>query len=430
MGQGDGCLVVASDSQGREKLMLVDAGEGDNMARYLKWRFGKFRRELHFYAAVITHPDQDHYQGFAPLFEQPQLHFENVFHNGLGERAGALPFGPLDSTRRFVTNPVVSHADAQALYGGAVDHGRMQYPALMRTALTSGRVGQVKMLSNRHGELAAGRSWLPGFGPTTPTSCSIEVLGPVVESTAGGAPRLRVFGPKVGSKAFDKGKTKNGHSVLLRLQIGHLTLMLGGDLNRPAEDFLLRHYGQAAAGVPLQTAVAAARLRLGCDVMKSCHHGSSDVTDEFLQAANPFAFVVSSGDAEGHVHPRPDLLGRLGKQGRGANPLLLCTELQRSSREREDPQLMVQIRKLDAAIEAGVLKATAGAATEVAALRAQRAKLQDRLMRRNVEVYGAINLRTDGQRLVLAFMVEAPKPSSRWHTYWFDHSEQGGWVLQ
>ena len=30
--------------------------------------------------------------------------------------------------------------------------------------------------------------------------------------------------------------------------------------------------------------------------------GSSDVTDEFLEAVNPAAFVISSGDEEGHVH--------------------------------------------------------------------------------------------------------------------------------
>jgi len=45
------------------------------------------------------------------------------------------------------------------------------------------------------------------------------------------------------------------------------------------------------------------------DLLKSCHHGASDVTDEFLNATRQAAFVVASGDEEGYVHPRPDLLG-------------------------------------------------------------------------------------------------------------------------
>ena len=57
--------------------------------------------------------------------------------------------------------------------------------------------------------------------------------------------------------------------------------------------------------------IARARTRFGVDLMKTCHHGASDVTDEFLEATAPAAYVVSSGDEEGHVHPRPDLLGLL-----------------------------------------------------------------------------------------------------------------------
>ena len=65
-------------------------------------------------------------------------------------------------------------------------------------------------------------------------------------------------------------------------------------------------------------------------MMKCCHHGSADVTEEFLEATEPAAYVVSSGDEESHVHPRPDLLGLLGKKGRGIRPLVLCTEILRS----------------------------------------------------------------------------------------------------
>jgi beta-lactamase superfamily II metal-dependent hydrolase len=47
------------------------------------------------------------------------------------------------------------------------------------------------------------------------------------------------------------GKTKNGHSVILRISHRQFTLVLGSDLNKPAEDFLLRAYSGIADGQPL-----------------------------------------------------------------------------------------------------------------------------------------------------------------------------------
>lgn len=425
VGQGDGCLLAVPGGDGRERLLLVDGGEGDNLLRYISRRFNLKGQTnpVRFHAAVATHPDQDHYRGLQGLLDHPKLHFERLYHNGVGERAGPDPFGPRDASRRFLADPIVTHEQAAALWGGNVSHGRKLYPQLMRTALSSGRVGEVRSLSTGSAEMHAGRAWMPGFSPASNASCQIEVLGPVLEHDAAGAPRLRIFGDRIGSKAFNPGKTKNGHSVLLRLTCGAFTLLLGGDLNRPAEDFLLRHHSGIAAGQALADAVPPARQRFGCDVLKCCHHGSADVTDEFLDATQPLAFVISSGDAEGHVHPRPELLGRLGRHGRGEQPLLLATELQRSTREREDPKLLSRITALNAAIEA----ATA-AGGDAASDKAERETLLKTLARRNVEVYGAIKLRSDGQRMLLAFEIEEQTPTDRWHAYRFEHRQGQGFV--
>jgi len=45
-----------------------------------------------------------------------------------------------------------------------------------------------------------------------------------------------------------------------------------------------------------------------CDVAKACHHGSDDVSYEFLSAMRPAVTVISSGDNEGHDHPRPGIV--------------------------------------------------------------------------------------------------------------------------
>ena len=95
-----------------------------------------------------------------------------------------------------------------------------------------------------HGKHEAGRTWLPGFAPSEKPDYQIEVVGPVLEVDSSGKAGLRQI-----SSSY--GKTKNGHSILLRLHIGDFKVLFGGDLNKPAEKFLLRHYGGLDEGAPL-----------------------------------------------------------------------------------------------------------------------------------------------------------------------------------
>jgi hypothetical protein len=167
-----------------------------------------------------------------------------------------------------------------------------------------------------------------------------------------------------------------------------------------------------------------ASARFAVDLMKSCHHGASDVTDEFLEATRPAAFVVSSGDEESYVHPRPDLLGLLGKKGRGHRPLVLCTELLRSTREKEDPNLRGKLDK----IVAKIAKETDREKKKT--LNQARAEILDELFKRNVGVYGAINLRTDGRRAVVAFRREQSKGTKRWFFYELEKDSNGIFQVQ
>lgn len=427
VGQGDGCFIVAPHPTG-EKRIVVDAGADSNMSRFIGWRFRLGRNTgVRMHAAVITHSDMDHYKGFQPLFDNPHLTFETVYHNGIGERAGADIFGP--AVDGWLTDIVSTHEQIADLYSdpaNVIDPGKTRpklYPKLMLTALARGKAStEVRMLSTATGAMEDGRTWMPGFTPSQSPGLTIEVLGPVVEPDASGAPRLRIFGKTPESQDFSASHTKNGHSVLLRLTCGRFTLLLGGDLNRSAEHFLLRHYGEIGPDAPLVEAVETAGRRLGADMMKSCHHGSSDVTNEFLDAVRPFGFVVSSGE-EGWAHPRPDLLGRLGRHGRGPAPLILCTEILRSTREREAAGALEKLRRLDARIED-----PATPLSDRDAARKARAALQDELARRNVEVYGAITLRTDGDKAVIAFRHEDSATAPSWQTFWYGHDETEGFI--
>lgn len=136
VGQGDGCLVVTPKSPPDEKVILIDAGEGDNMYRFIRWRFGKLKKKFNFHAAIVTHPDQDHYKGFQKLFEEKQFSFDRVYHNGIAEREGADLFGPSDATGRYLTDLRPTDVSIRSLYADAEVRGRKLYPKLVHTALT------------------------------------------------------------------------------------------------------------------------------------------------------------------------------------------------------------------------------------------------------------------------------------------------------
>jgi hypothetical protein len=221
----------------------------------------------------------------------------------------------------------------------------------------------------------------------------IEVLGP----------RTTKIGDKHALPIFEsnKGKTKNGHSIILKLTIGNLKLMLGGDLNTPAENYLLNEFTKTDVEAlrkslkknditeaqrkkltdELNAAIEKARKYFQVDIAKSCHHGSSDFTSEFLSALNPLATIVSSGDAEPHCHPRPDTLGTIGKHSRGNRSLIFSTELARSTMEFLD---LTKIKSTN--------------------------KKKERL----VTVYGMINVRTDGDKVIIAQKLEQPASGRNW----------------
>ena len=418
VGQGDGALVITPD----DKHVVVDGGIGDHMSRFLRWRYNGFKKKWRFKAGILTHPDQDHYGGFGAVLDDPNVHFDTLYHNGIMEESGDDPLGPTqsDGGRRYLTGLVEDRASLEAFLASGSrwrspkgTQYDKRYPTLLHAATTNGRVDDIRMLSTRHGEVHGGQSYVPGFGPDRPLS--IEVIGPVVEPDNADRARLRWFKDRPDGGSYDVGKTKNGHSVILKLTYRDLTVLFGGDLNTSSQAFLLSHYAKLDA--PAATAheedllVAAARPTLEAADVKSCHHGSSDILDAFLRATNPAATVVSSGDEEAHAHPRCDTLGAIGRYGRGHRPLILSTELMRSTREREPDDLVLRLGRLRALRDAAVTPEERKKADRLID------EVSDELTKRNVTVYGAINLRSDGRRAVLAYMLEQPKRGKRWDIY-------------
>jgi len=398
IGQGDGALVVTPD----DKKYVIDAGDGDNMFRFLRWRFG-FKKKVVLDAAIMSHSDADHYGGFEFLFDEPNLRFATAYSNGLMERAAASDTEILGKPtpvggKKYVTALVPDMAALKSFLATPTDWKGKRYPTMLQKAVANGTIGDFKMLDVTTGHL-------PGHGPGS--DLEIQVLGPWPE-TAGGAPALRWFG--------DVGKTKNGHSVVFRFAMKGVRIFMGGDLNIESSRLLLeKHTGLPATPQNAEeeaVLVAAGRQVFECDVAKACHHGSADTLLPFIKSLNPIATVISSGDDEPHAHPRADALGAIAKCSRGERPLLLSTELARSAKETIKHPVVLR-RELTTLAEN---VAAASDPKKKAAAQKKFDALVEKLDR-SIAVYGAINLRTDGTRVVLAYKLEQPKPSKGWDIY-------------
>ena len=420
VGQGDGCHIVTPD----DKHFLVDAGKEDNMYRFLKWRFclSKPANKAPGFTVVITHSDEDHYKGFWTIFDKakpkekpkskkkgeqqeeqeedtPQIKINKIYHNGMIEGSGK----PASTLGTLVTKDDVNYITD--LCDTDADYKRRLEEEKAGTIKAGTYLNMLKKTDAPKVAVRAGTKEKPVY-IYNKDGMTMEILGPVAEDVDG-KPGLRVFGG-----ASSSAKTKNGHSVIIKLTIGHLRLLLGGDLNMEAENHLMKHYSgmdvqalkndlskildpkeRETKEAELAEAITKAGAFFGVDIAKSCHHGSDEFTSEFLQAMNPIATVISSGDNESYCHPRPDTLGTIGKYSRSKRPMIFSTELARSGKE------YLKLDELD--------------------LSAQKKK------ERVVTVYGMINVRTDGNRVIFAQKLEKKSQSGEtWDIHQMEWSEK------
>lgn len=462
IGQGDGCHIVTPD----DDIILIDAGVGSNMNRFLSWRYNLRARNVKrapdfdedlteqepwlIDHVVISHPDNDHYYGFLDVFENPKLKFDTIYHNGIVERPDEDEDAGLEypddlggyakvngkkyvwdvvSTSKKMKDLIGKHSKTRKQFLSTVRAGRNNTPGVTFKALSL----DIDKLQNA--------SYMRPYDDSA--LISLRILGPIVEKINYLGETRRCF-RRLGSE----GVTKNGHSVILKLKYGNLSIMLGGDLNTQSQDFLLQQYTSFASKVSslekkvrkllakgnslseietnalkaaqtkLDAIVAEARAVFECDVTKACHHGSSHFLDTFLRVINATATVISSGDNESHAHPRPDALGAFGKHGRGERPLIFSTELARSTREftpivKHLDTLRDYLRRIEEADDAKERKR----------LKKEMEKQQDR----NVAVYGMITLRALDDHVVMAQKLEQPRDSgTKWDIHELSYNSKRG----
>lgn len=427
VGQGDGVLIRTPD----DRHVLIDGGyrrtaqpTGKSAADFVDWKF--FRdygdHRIHLDAMIASHCDADHYGGLWDLVSQDtdsraELDCEgtdvDAFHH-----AGVSWWNPgnreLGRAEEGCLVDLIE--DRQSVLRGLRDDAEPRLQGWWADFLSDmvEAAPRIQRLGAPEGE----GGWVPAFDPPG-SPATLKVLGPVTRRVDGkvGIPRL----------AGGDAQNTNGHSVLLRLEYGRSRILLTGDLNKRSMQTLLAAY-QGRTG------------EFACDVAKGCHHGSDDVSYAFLQAMRPAATVISSGDSDGHGHPRPVVMAASATTGyveidtrndELVTPLVYATEVERSTRvavqehlevfnyPHDGSTLTVRVygvdtddlpsdRRADAREKEGVFSRIHYAETTPGAIRASRGARSfpgSRVV--TGLVYGLVNVRTDGKTIVCATRNEA-----------------------
>ena len=409
VGQGDGLLIKTPDF----RHIMLDGGyprksqpTGKSAADFVDWKFFKDygATGIALDAMIASHIDFDHYGGLDDLLDVDQaaeldssgISVDAFYHSGLSHWAKfgtvAEGLGPHEESggRDWFTRLLDDRASAEAATSDDGPQVRGAWGALIRKVVAAraadGAPTSIARLSQCSG-------WLPGFAAGDPVA--IGVLGPI-EGEVNGAPALLRL---EGGKSINT----NGTSVLLRIDFGKARILLTGDLNAAAHQALLAEY-------------AGRESEFTCDVAKCCHHGSEDVSFTFLQHMHAACTVISSGDSEGHDHPRPRVVAASGLTGyreirddKLLTPLVYSTELARSIALGRPVKVSAGAGAETAIFEETQLAQVAvdyrvtapGALNPTAARRTMdRTRLMHKL------IYGLVNIRTDGTRIVAATMNE------------------------
>jgi beta-lactamase superfamily II metal-dependent hydrolase len=409
VGQGDGILIRTPDG----RHLMIDGGykrasqpTGKNAADFVDWKFAKEygQGKIHLDAMLVSHNDADHYGGLADLLNVEEIdeldardvRVDAFYHAGVAWWVNPLNgdrwLGPTTPDKKFLTQLMGERPQVEAaLDDNANPRLQGEWGQFMKLVTNTRTLDDSATPIQR---LSQENAHVPGFDGSD-GGVAIRILAPV-ETNFNGQPALHNFGSAASINT-------NGNSLLLRLDYKRSRILLTGDLNADSQRTLLEDY-------------TGNRLEFQCDVSKACHHGSDEVSYEFLSTMRPGVTVISSGDSEGHDHPRPGIVAASATTGylqisadRIVTPLVYSTELARSINLGRPTRLTIAGPSGDIVIGEDKL-----GAVKVEAKVTKAGDLQPTTKTRTLSgtyvvaglIYGLVNVRTDGETILCATMNE------------------------
>lgn len=395
VGQGDGILIKTPD----EKHLMIDGGykrsaqqSGKNAADFVDWKFKKDygMDTIELDAMIASHNDADHYGGLWDLINPEEQHeldintanvnVKQFYHAGVGwfKKGKTRNLGSVSDQK--LTLLIEDLSDIEELLETGRDGYKLQGEwASFMSCLVNKQI-PCQRISNK-------TEVLEQFDTD---NFSIKVLAPI-EMEHNGNPAYEKLG--------DNSQNTNGHSITLRLDYKSVKILLTGDLNAASQKRILSFYENNES-------------ELACDIAKSCHHGSDDCSFEFLTHLSAGASIISSGDSEGHCHPRPTIVAASGLTGHKIiredkiiTPLIYSTEIARSYKIGKIEQLTIkntnEIIDKTTDIDVTYKETNAGDLNPTTKTKS----FWDKKIVGGI-IYGLVNVRTDGKKILCATMSE------------------------
>lgn len=396
VGQGDGILIKTPD----KKHIMIDGGykrafqqSGKNAADFIDWKFKRDYRmdSIELDAMIASHNDADHYGGLWDLINPAQQHELDIpttnvnvnkfYHAGVAwfKKGTSRNLGPKKNKK--LTLLVEDLDDINELLEAGRDGYKLQgdWASFMQCIVDKQIPSQ--RISNKTGRLT----------DFDTADFKINVLAPI-ELEQDGKPAYEAL---TGSDS----QNTNGHSITLRLDYKSVRIILTGDLNAASQKRIMSFYENNES-------------ELACDIAKSCHHGSDDCSFEFLTHLSAGATIISSGDAEGHAHPRPSIVAASGITGHKTiredkiiTPLVYSTEISRSYKLGKMEELKInqtgQIFKNTTDMDITYKETNAGDLNPSTKTKS----FWDKKIVGGI-IYGLVNVRTDGKKIICATMSE------------------------
>jgi len=259
----------------------------------LLWRNRPRRRRLLVLLAAIGLADAAWWYG------------ERFLHRDL--RVTFLSVGQGDSTLIEIPGGAVMLIDGGGSFGTDFDTGeRVVAPYLWSRKI--GRIDQLVLTHPDRDHYGGLRFLAENFSPrewwTNGSSARGDGFAALTEAVASARPIVaragdsRSLGPvtvEVVSPDTPNAWGDNDASLVLRLRFGERCVLLTGDIQRPAEDALVRAHGAA----------------LSCDIVKVPHHGSRSSSSPRFVRSTRASLAVASAGFDNHFHfPNPEVVAR------------------------------------------------------------------------------------------------------------------------